>query len=124
MITEKHWIDLIILHKEINKEANWVKDKETFQEVTIKMVDRKMVKMVGKKMVKMVGKKIDKVMDKRANQEVNQSHEKCRHPGGQGRALQWMRRSKYQISSNKRLSTLYIFNQGKEKKEEKNYQTH
>ena len=31
-------------------------DKETFQEVTIKMVDREMVKMVGKKMVKMVGK--------------------------------------------------------------------
>ena len=76
-------IDLIILHKEINKEANWVKDKETFQEVTIKMVDRKMVKMVGKEMVKMVGKKIHKVMDKRANQEVEQSHEKCRHPGGE-----------------------------------------
>ena len=54
--------------------------KETFQDVTIKMVDRKMVNMVGKK--------IDKVMDKRANQEVEQSHEKCRHPGGQGRALQ------------------------------------
>ena len=34
-------------------------------------------------MVKMVGKKIDKVMDKRANQEVEQSHEKCRHPGGE-----------------------------------------
>ena len=50
--------------------------KETFQDVTIKMVDRKMVNMVGKK--------IDKVMDKRANQEVEQSHEKCRHPGGQG----------------------------------------
>ena len=79
------------MHKEINKEANWVKDKETFQEVTVKMVDRemvnmvdkKMVKMVGKKMVKMVGKKIDKVMDKRANQEAEQSHEKCRHPGGE-----------------------------------------
>ena len=70
--------DLIILHKEINKEANWVKDKETFQEVTVKMVDREMVKMVKK-----VGKKIDKVMDKRANQEVEQSHEKCRHPGGE-----------------------------------------
>ena len=25
MITEKHWIDLIILHTEIKKEANWVK---------------------------------------------------------------------------------------------------
>ena len=66
------------MHKEISKEVNWV--KETFQDVTIKMVDRKMVNMVGKK--------IDKVMDKRANQEVEQSHEKCRHPGGQGRALQ------------------------------------
>ena len=64
------------------------KDKETFQDVTIKMVDREIVKMVERKMVKMVGKKIDKVMDKRANQEVEQSHEKCRHPGGQGRALQ------------------------------------
>ena len=80
-----------------------MKDKETFQEVTIKMVDRgivkmvgkkmvkmvgkKMVKMVGEKMVKMVGKKIDKVMDKRANQEVEQSHEKCRHPGGQGEGV-------------------------------------
>ena len=59
-------------------------DKETFQDVTIKMVDREIVKMVDREMVKMVGKKIDKVMDKRANQEVEQSHEKCRHPGGQG----------------------------------------
>ena len=87
MITEKHLIDLIILHKEINKEANWVKDKETFQDVTIKMVDREIVKMVDRKMVNMVGKKIDKVMDKRANQEVEQSHEKCRHPGGQGEGV-------------------------------------